>query len=416
MDNTFSEAWWDGFLARTEQMSEPAAFSGCFGAADTERMRMMVMDIICDVHYKYKRKYGYRLYVDGAQVPNEQAVFSRAPLPGETLEEWTARVFDGEKFGIILNRGEKFSDELSSIVATCVAPLIRKLGMPTEGLLFTVFIGNYDSTPLGIHKDMAGKSVMHFHLGPGEKTMYCWRDEDYVPRAGEKPQNNMDVQPHLAYAKKHTFSSGDIYFMPENRFHLGMQKDLSIGIACWWNNRSNEDWARRILEMTGRRLVEESSAMLKADPRDPADAGGLDATLNLFSRGESIHQKSFADMLRSTYVDLRYALYSNGGLRNGPLPRTEAVPLDDDTVVCIEAPFRLYMRAADDGEKLVLYVRGSQLEMRDVPPIRKIVECLNRGEPVTIGQLAHCADIGSNACIAIVSTLIERKGVRKVAG
>lgn len=415
MNNTFSEAWWDGFLMRTEEMSEPATFTGCFDAAKTEHMRMMVMEIIREVHNKYRRKYGYRLYVDGAQISNEQTIFSRAPLTGETLEEWTARIFEGEQFGIILNRGEKFSDELSSIIATWVTPLIRKLGMPTEGLLFTIFIGNYDSTPLGIHKDLAGKSVMHFHLGPGDKTMYCWRDEDYLPRAGETPDNNMDVQPHLAYAKKHTFSPGDVYFMPENRFHLGMQKDLSIGIACWWNNRSSEDWARRILQMTARRLVGESTAMLKADPHGPADASGLDATLALFSRGESIHQKSFADMLRSTYIDLRYALYSNGGLRNGPLVRSEAVHLDDDTMVCVEEPFRLYIRLVEEGERLVLYVRGSQLEMRNVPPIHKLVECINLAEPVTIRQLAQFAGIDKYDCIAIVSTIIERKGVRIVA-
>jgi hypothetical protein len=415
MDYTFSEPWWDDFLTQTGQMSEPATFSNCFGATQTEQMRMMVMDILRDVHYKYKRKYGYRLYVDGALLSDEQAMFNRAPLPGETLEQWTARAFDGEKFGIILNRGEKFNDELSSIVATCLAPLIGKLGLPTEGLLFTVFIGNYDSTPLGIHKDLPGKSVMHFHLGPGEKTMYCWRDEDYVPRAGDKAQNNMDVQPHLAHATKHTFSAGEIYFMPENRYHLGTQKELSIGIACWWNNRSNEEWAHRIVEMTGRRLIAKSDAMLKADPRDLADAGGLDETLALFSRGESIESLSFADTLRLTLVDLRYALYSNGGLRNAPLARTEAVELDADDMLCIEHPFRLYMRAVADGEKLVLYVRGSQVEMRDVPPVRKIVDCLNLGEPVTVRHLAQLAGVDCHTCIAIVSTIIERKGVRKVA-
>jgi hypothetical protein len=53
--------------------------------------------------------------------------------------------------------------------------------------------------------------------------------------------------------------------------------------------------------------------------------------------------------------------------------------------------------------------------MRNVPPIHKLVECINLADPVTILQLAQFADVDKNACIAIVSTIIERKGVRIVA-
>ncbi|UUZ49048.1 hypothetical protein LP420_00440 [Massilia sp. B-10] len=215
--------------------------------------------------------------------------------------------------------------------------------MPSEGLLFTIFVGNYDSTPLGIHKDLPGKSVMHFHLGPGAKTMYCWDDEEYMARAGDAAQNNMDIVPHLPYAQQHTFAEGDIYFMPENRFHLGTQDGLSMGIACWWNNRASTDFAHTLMQMTANNLIAESPVMLKADKNGIDDCSAVDRTLALFGTAQDAN-KTLAELLRATYVDLRYSLFSNGGLRNAPLPLKEDVVLSADTVVCSAAPFTMQLR------------------------------------------------------------------------
>lgn len=410
MQNAFSEGWWDDFLSRTSGMSEPAIFQECLDRSKTERMRMLVMDIMRDLHTKYRTKYGYRLWVDGKRATDEEFIFSHAPLADERLEQWNDRVFNEKKFGIILNRGEKFNDELSTLVSQAVSPLIKKVGMPTEGLLFTIFIGNYDSTPLGIHKDLPGKSVMHFHLGPGDKTMYTWDDEEYLSHT-RKVHNNTDVQPHLHYAEKHTFGEGDIYFMPENRFHLGTQSGLSIAIACWWNNRSNQDFAHGILKMAGDGLIASSTKMLKADSHDPADTSALDRTLQLYSAGCDIEKHSFADVLRLTYLDLRHALFSNGGLRNAPLPQTEEVEIDKDSIVRIAGHFRMLMRVTPDADKMLIYVRGSQLEMRNLPSIRRMVDHLNAGDAISIRKLQEVADMDVDAVLFLAKKLIQCKGV-----
>ncbi|UUZ49049.1 hypothetical protein LP420_00445 [Massilia sp. B-10] len=117
MAEKFSSNWWSDFLAATEGMSAPAVLPNSFDPAETRQMRMAVMGMIRDLHTDYKRKYGYRLWVGGRKVDDERDIFRRAPLPGEDLDAWVQRIFVGEKFGIILNRGEKFSDAMSSVVA-----------------------------------------------------------------------------------------------------------------------------------------------------------------------------------------------------------------------------------------------------------------------------------------------------------
>lgn len=410
MHPIFNSSWWDNFLDETQTMSSPTVFKHCFHAGETRRMRMEVMEIIRDLHLNYKKKYGYRLWVNNVRIENEAEMFARAPLIGEDIKDWTDRVFKDEKFGIILNRGEKFNDDLSSFLARGIQPLIQKLGMPTEGILFTLFIGNYSATPLGIHKDSPGKSVMHFHLGPGSKTMYCWDDEKYMSSAGENCHNNMDFGPHLHYARQHTFAEGDIYFMPENHFHLGMQEGLSIGIACWWYNRSSQDFARQLLTLASRTAINRSDEMLKADPRPLSDSSGLDTTLQLFSSSVNLDMK-FEVFMREAYVDLRHSLYSNCGLRNAPLPRSDRVSLDETSVVRLESPFLLYSRQTADGLTLIVYARGTRLEMRNVPSIAGVVDILNKGNSITLKKLAELSGLQIDVCRELVSTLIMYKGV-----
>ena len=88
MQNAFSEGWWDDFLSRTSGMSEPAIFQECLDRSKTERMRMLVMDIMRDLHTKHRTKYGYRLWVDGKRATDEEFIFSHAPLADERLEQW----------------------------------------------------------------------------------------------------------------------------------------------------------------------------------------------------------------------------------------------------------------------------------------------------------------------------------------
>jgi hypothetical protein len=386
-ERNFDATWWNRFYEKTGCMSRCEVFKDTLDRAETAKMRRDVLDMIAETCLERRLRYGIRLWVDGTQIDNLDPFFDTPPLPHEDIGDWTTRVFGKRKYGIIFNRGEKFSDHLSRSMVLKLGPLIDKIGMPTEGFLFTIFIGNYDNTPLGIHKDLPGKSVMHFHLGPGPKTMYTWDDQPYSTHAAADPSNAKQLAKHAHYSLSHTFDEGDIYFMPENRFHIGTQSGLSVGIACWCNNRSVQDMTTRLFTLFARDYIRSSPAMLKADPSDLNNTDHIEQVLDLYDMPKELADATMKDVLRYVYRDLRYALYSNGGLRNGPLPRKDRITLRENSIVQVEHPYKMLHYASTDGSRLSLFSRGTRLEMHFNPAIIRIVERINQGEAASIKEL-----------------------------
>ena len=220
-EEKFNSDWWDHFLLTTQQMTQTSVLKNCMPKEETSLMQSHILEILSDLARLRTNKFGYRVYIDGIQLENNDMIqiYDSPPRKNETLEEWTKRTFGERKFGMIINQGERFNLLLSKLIALKLKPLLTKIGMPTEGIIFTLFIGNYDSTPLGIHLDLPGKSVLHFHLGPGSKTMYTWDTNTYLELVGEEKHNNQNIKKYLPYANKHHFDEGDIYFMPEDTYH-----------------------------------------------------------------------------------------------------------------------------------------------------------------------------------------------------
>ncbi|OHX13096.1 hypothetical protein [Chromobacterium sphagni] len=385
----FDAGWWTRFLDRTEQMSRPCVFADALDAPQARIMRRQVLDILAEIGQIHKAKYGYRLWLDGRQIDDLDEHFAQHPQPHEDIGDWVRRAFGERKFGIILNRGEKFSSGLSQAIAHILEPALRMIGMPTEGILFTVFIGNYDMTPLGIHKDSLGKSVIHFHLGPGPKTMYTWGDDDYVTAPGEKRCNNMDIAPHLPSAARHTFGEGQLYYMPANTFHLGMQDELSVGIACWFYNRSDHDFACELLHRVREAYLRPSEIMLKADRHPIDDIGAAESALALLTLPGGGDLRS---LMREVYRDLRYSLFSNGGYRNSPIPRQDKPAMQADSRVAIEPPYRMLCRPAPQAGRLELYVRGTKIALGNFPGLEGIVDRLNGGGKFAVEEIVAMVD------------------------
>ncbi|MBS7233602.1 hypothetical protein KHA90_21545 [Flavobacterium psychroterrae] len=319
----FESNWWDDFLEVTNNMSETKVIKNCISKEETNLMQTYILEIISDLAKLRTQDYGYRVYKGGTLLTSNEMVeiYNSPPKKDESLQDWTNRTFGNEKFGMLINQAERFNLDLSKSIALKLGPLLKKIGMPTEGVIFTLFVGNYDKTPLGIHKDLPGKSVIHFHLGPGSKTMYTWDTEKYLDLVGEKIYNNYDIANYIPHANKHVIDEGDLYFMPEDLYHVGTQDDLSIAIGCWCYNRSNLDFAKRLQSLFQEKVLKVTDVNLKADKNDLDDTSSVEKTLDLFDIPKDLENLSFKDVMRETYKDLRYSLYSNAGYRTSPFPK-----------------------------------------------------------------------------------------------
>src|SRR5690606_11613554 len=120
---------------------------------------------------------------------------------------------------------------------------------------------NYGWTPLGIHQDHIGENVIHFHLGPANKTMYTWDEEKYKELTNTK-HNNFDIKPLLKHSDEYEFSSGDIFYMPWNKFHIGKTDELSVGVTLWFNNPTKVRYFDKIMNTFYTSYVENNTEVL----------------------------------------------------------------------------------------------------------------------------------------------------------
>ena len=244
----FNSNWWDMFLETTQNLSKTSVIKNTMDKTETENLRKNVLEVISELAKLRTNKYGYRVYVDGILLDYKEMnrIYDSPPTIYESIEEWSSRVFGESKFGIIINAGEKFSHSLSKNIALKTKPLLDKVGFPREGINFSIFIGNYDKTPLGIHKDPLGEDVMHFHLGPGDKTMYTWSKEEYERLTTIEKYDRKETELFIPFATEFAFKEGDMYFMPEGEYHIGKQAELSIAVTFWRYNHTKEKLAKKL--------------------------------------------------------------------------------------------------------------------------------------------------------------------------
>lgn len=385
----FSDKWWDDFLSETDYLTKTKVINNCLSSDETTLYRKYVLQILKVLAHLRTDKYGYRIYVDGRQldINGMNDIYDQPPLDDETLEEWSERVFKDKKFGIIINLGEKFNLELSKDVALKVEPYLEKIGFPREGINFSIFIGNYDKTPLGIHKDPPGQDVMHFHLGPNGKTMYTWERELYEDLIKNKNFEKQDVSGLLPYSTKFSFEEGDMYFMPEGEYHIGEQEGLSIAITFWRYNHTKDKLARKLQNVLLNQFMKNNEDLLEQDQNELNDVCGLDSTLDIFNIPEEMENMNYKDLMRQAYKDLRYSIQSNAGYRTSPFIRKEKIEFSIDDIIQVEQPFKILYKESINKDKLHVFVRGAKLELNNFECIKDFINLINDGEPHRVSIL-----------------------------
>lgn len=388
----FTAGWWDMFLDTTQNLSATAVFKDCMSSNETHLMRGYVLQILQTLAKLRTNQYGYRVYIEGKQLTTHEMslVYDNPPYNDEELEDWVARVFGDKKFGMILNLGEKFNAELSKNIAIKTAPYLEKIGFPVEGINFSIFIGNYDKTPLGIHKDPPGQDVMHFHLGPGNKVMYTWGREEYEELT--KTIGKQDLDQLLPYAQEFSFGEGDMYFMPEGEYHIGMQEGLSVAVTFWRYNHTHYKLVSKLLNVIFSQFAKKGDALLPTDKRELGDVSGLDASLSILEIPEDLANMNLRELLSEAYSDLRHSIHSNAGYRTSPFVKKEEVIFHPTDLIQIAAPYKIRYKPSPNNEKLQVFVRGIKLEFNNFPCIPHAIDKLNEGMPMHVEDFLNILD------------------------
>lgn len=391
---SYSPEWWDEFLSKTSNLTKTAIFSDCMGREETKSLRINVLQIIQTLARLRTNKYGYRVYIDGKIQDNNEMnkIYDLPPLENEIIEDWVKRVFGDKKFGMIINLGEKFNLELSKKIALKTEPYLDKIGFPREGINFSIFIGNYDKTPLGIHKDPPGQDVMHFHLGPGDKTMYTWGSNEFEDLISNQKFDKKNVESLLPFSTEFSFKEGDMYFMAEGEYHIGKQNGLSIALTFWRYNHTKDKLAKKLQNVVFSQYLKKNYDLLATDKNNLEDVSGLDETLKIFEIPIEMENLNLKDLMKEAYKDLRYSIHSNAGYRTSPFPIEKGILFNLKDVVQIEKPFKILFKESLNKQKLHVYVRGIKIELNNFDCIVNFLNEINTGEPIIIKDLLNVLD------------------------
>jgi hypothetical protein len=386
------DTFWDTFLEKNKHFTETCVYENIINSTDLALLSSETMNVIKELCRFKTDAYGLRVFIEGIDQDYNylQAFYESPPLDQEDIIQYAQRMFPDKKFGIILNRCEKFSEKMATRISIMTAKLFEKIGMPVTGLDITIFIGNYGWTPLGIHQDHRGENVIHFHLGPGEKTMYNWDENEYRKLAGNK-ENNKDIMPLLPHAHVYPFKTGDLYYMPWNKYHIGYSDKVHIGVTLWFNNPTKSAFSRKIIQAIKDQFVTSNKDILLPE-KGLETAHSLEALLASFEINEKLSKLTFKEFLHVIHDELKLALLSNAGWASRPLALEDDINYKVDEYEFLESkiikntyPFKLYYKKEE--EELIVFARGSKISIKYHQELEKIIDEINTHKTCCVTDL-----------------------------
>jgi hypothetical protein len=415
---SFSTEWWDNFLRDSGNFTKTKVYKDVISKDDVNLLKDEAVKILQEIYSHKTTNYGFRVYLDGKDQDNDyiSKLFEKPPTEKEKIENYANRIFEKQKFGMIINRTEKFSEKVSHNILLKLQPLLDKIGIPLTGLEMTLFIGNYGWTPLGVHIDNIGEQIMHFHLGPGPKTMCNWDVEKYTELTGKK-DNNKDIEPLLLYADKYPFETGDFYYMPWNKYHIGFSDELSVGFVVGFNNPTKKGFTSAILNSIHQQYINDDKEILSPNKETDIDLtfDNIESVINL---SENLKKMTFIDLLKYLHKEFKLAILSNGGWANIPMTLHDKIKYDIDCYEILENkkiitpyPFKTYYEKIE--EELVIFARGYKVKIKYHNELITIIEKLNQNKEEEVNELLKILkqDWPIEAGLYFLSLLYDKRAI-----
>jgi len=381
MPKSFSSDWWDYFYRETGRMTVPNVIENVF-SDDVLELREMVYEMLQNM--KNDKNMECRIWVDGKKDDKYNQLVANDPIKNEAdLIPWQKRLFGDKKFGVVLRKVERYSIAARDKILSHFAPFLTDK-TPFGGIHFTIFLGNYGWTPFGIHQDHPGSFVNHYHLGPGEKTMYMWEEDNYVNKLGCK-QNDMDAERLIPYADHICkFKAGDIFFMPWNYYHVGNTQELSIGLTVWFsyttvNGLLSGVWESGLSDLyknnANRAIVQN---MMSIDDGEPFES--LLEDLNQASLSTSIE-----NLVKEQIDDHANASISNLWFDSPQLKISNTnTTLAEDNLLQLNDSKIVYKQV---NNKIKIFHRGHKLKIIYHPDIISLIDSINTEEIIPVKEL-----------------------------
>jgi 50S ribosomal protein L16 3-hydroxylase len=285
-------------------------------------------------------------------------------------------------------------------------PLFSRIGCPTGRADLDVFVGRYDRTPTGVHRDAATNFSF---LVEGRKTMLFWEPSALHASAGSTPEASSDLVrvgwEWLPFADKATrivATAGDVIHWPAGWWHIAVGREYACTLSCAFYDSE-----------APLHLVDEALCSLRANVAAPPREVRLRPGGSQLARAavERAHDECarWRDMLED--VDLDDAVISRALARASawsfsPVPPAAALEdVSDEDVVATTSTLPILLHS--DGLTTWLAAHGHVLRMPAHPQVAGLVERLNSAIPAVVAEL-----VASHSCVSPDEGGLEAEHIR----
>lgn len=148
----------------------------------------------------------------------QRKVDAWVPRAGDgTFDDYRSRIVDGQgarTYALIVNSLHSHSHALWQGGRGFFDGLWRQVGLPLSGAITTLFHGNYEQTPVGVHKDRFATFLFALQ---GSKRMRFWAERPW----SQPVTTRLDYRAHLASSFAVEVAPGDVLYWPASYYHVG---------------------------------------------------------------------------------------------------------------------------------------------------------------------------------------------------
>lgn len=134
------------------------------------------------------------------------------------------RSLGGRRYALVISAFHSHRWRLWHREREFFAPLWREAGLPITGAITTLFHGNYESTPVGVHRDRFATFMIPVE---GRKRMRFWASKPWREPVSTLP----DYRAHLRSSFLIEAGPGDVLYWPADYYHVGESIDGGVSTS-----------------------------------------------------------------------------------------------------------------------------------------------------------------------------------------
>lgn len=315
------------------------------------------------------------------------------------LEPWLPRESDGSlaayearlarrlgarRYALIISSLHASGFRLWSQERTFFAELWRRIGIPLGGAITTLFHGNYEHSPVGVHLDRF--TTFLFAL-QGRKRMRFWRKRPW----SEPVSTVLDYAPYLKDSFVAEVEPGDILYWPASYYHVGESAGEGVATSVNVGIPRNEHKVSYSLDDLLRAAFDEAAPPASsASPlaRGALARGPLSPELPLALR-TAVSALRDVGRRRETprHIQATWLKHlSAAGFQPVPAPARRR-RLRDEERLRVDPRFPLLLEA-DGRRRWICSANGHVVRGEgSARAVARVVDTLNQGHEVRVGEL-----------------------------